>query len=393
MTTDKQPAGIDAKTLIDDFLGRTGIRPENPARRSDRYLWTDAYAVQACFGLAHTREDPRYRDDALTLIDAVHSTLGRHRPDDERQGWISGLSEAKGARHPTAGGLRIGKARPERRPDEPFDNSAEWDRDGQYFHYLTRWIRALLTAYRETGESHLREWARELFRACDAFLVERNGRPHMFWKISIDRSRPQVGSMGMHDPLDGLICMHALGLSLKPDAPSSADAFDQLVELCRDASWATTDSLGVGGLLADLRYLLRCVDSNVPIPKPLDLERMLVEVMLSLDMHNRQWDALEPAANRLAFREAGLSLGIRMMNDEVREAHVGARAFRNIQSASTLADEVDAFWSEPQHREVRTWKDHEDINSVMLASSLIARDAPQAFCLYPPGPEDTYDAN
>ncbi len=43
------------------------------------------------------------------------------RPDDSRRGWISGLGEAEGERHPTLGGLRIGKELPERRAGEPFD--------------------------------------------------------------------------------------------------------------------------------------------------------------------------------------------------------------------------------------------------------------------------------
>jgi hypothetical protein len=34
--------------------------------------------------------------------------------------------------------LRIGKQLAERRPGERFDERLEWERDGQYFHYLTR---------------------------------------------------------------------------------------------------------------------------------------------------------------------------------------------------------------------------------------------------------------
>jgi hypothetical protein len=45
---------------------------------------------------------------------------------------------ATGAAHPTRGGLRIGKKLPERRPGEAFQERLEWERDGQYFHYLTK---------------------------------------------------------------------------------------------------------------------------------------------------------------------------------------------------------------------------------------------------------------
>ena len=87
--------------------------------------------------------EQKYRDYAIRLIDQVHRVLGRYREDDARSGWISGLDEEKGHLHPTAGGLRIGKPLKERGEAEPFDERLEWDRDGQYFHYLTKWMHAL----------------------------------------------------------------------------------------------------------------------------------------------------------------------------------------------------------------------------------------------------------
>jgi hypothetical protein len=84
-----------------------------------------------------------YKDLALRLVDQVHHVLGRHREDDKRTGWISGLGEEEGREHPTAGGLRIGKGMKERGPREAFDERLEWDRDGQYYHYLTKWMHAL----------------------------------------------------------------------------------------------------------------------------------------------------------------------------------------------------------------------------------------------------------
>ena len=69
--------------------------------------------------------------------------LGRYREDDARHGWISGLDEENGPLHPTIGGLRIGKPLKERQNAERFDERLEWDRDGQYFHYLTKWMHAL----------------------------------------------------------------------------------------------------------------------------------------------------------------------------------------------------------------------------------------------------------
>lgn len=99
-----------ARELMADFAVRTGL--EDGQTRPRRYLWTDAYAVCNFLGLGQTRL-------ALCLVEQVHHVLGRHRDDDPRDGWISGLDDAEGERHPTGGGLRIGKELPERRPDEP----------------------------------------------------------------------------------------------------------------------------------------------------------------------------------------------------------------------------------------------------------------------------------
>ena len=73
-------------------------------------------------------DEDRYLQLALDLVKQVHETLGRHREDDERGGWISGLDEDEGYRHPTAGGLRIGKLLPDKQPYEPEDADVEWDR-------------------------------------------------------------------------------------------------------------------------------------------------------------------------------------------------------------------------------------------------------------------------
>src|SRR5205085_324798 len=145
--------------LMAGFAARTGLDPAGPSRR---YLWTDAFAVCNYLGLHRESGERRHLELALRLVDAVHHTLGRHRADDPRRGWISGLDEATGERHPTRGGLRIGKELPERPADESYDPRREWDRDGQYFHYLTRWMHALHCVAVETGDLTCERWAREL---------------------------------------------------------------------------------------------------------------------------------------------------------------------------------------------------------------------------------------
>jgi hypothetical protein len=86
-----------------DFARRTGLSPAACPPR--RYLWTDAFTVCTFLELSRQSSDDTHK--TLALVDQVHATLGRHRPDDSRSGWISGLAETAGRSHPTAGFLRI----------------------------------------------------------------------------------------------------------------------------------------------------------------------------------------------------------------------------------------------------------------------------------------------
>ena len=161
--------------LMEKFADRTGLTGRRPPQR---YLETDAFAVCNFLGLARATDDARFTGQALRLIEQVHWTLGRHRPDDHRSGWISGLGEAGGREHPTQGGLRIGKPLPERPSGEPVTPSKESDRDGQSFHHLTRRMHALDQACRFTGDLRFNLWGRELARAAGtAFVRRRFGGP------------------------------------------------------------------------------------------------------------------------------------------------------------------------------------------------------------------------
>ena len=78
----------------------------------------------------------------------------------------------------------------------------------------------------------------------------------MYWKASIDLSRPQVASMGHHDPLDGFITclqLEATAARLRPPAPGPrlVEAAADFAELLDPTQLATGDPLGLGGLLID----------------------------------------------------------------------------------------------------------------------------------------------
>ncbi|MGA8472992.1 MAG: hypothetical protein WB721_29745, partial [Pseudolabrys sp.] len=130
------PANDDlAVRLMVEFAERTGL--VSKTKSPNRYLWTDAFAVCNFLELFARTGESKYREYAISLIDQVHQVLGRYRHDDVCHGWISGLDEETGRLHPTIAGLRIGKPLKERQNAEPFDERLEWNRDGQYFHYLT----------------------------------------------------------------------------------------------------------------------------------------------------------------------------------------------------------------------------------------------------------------
>ncbi len=244
------------RNIMFEFADLTGLASQREAPR--RYLWTDAFAVCNFLELYRQTGDEHCKQLALRLVDQVHHALGRHRGDDPRTGWLSGLDEQEGALHPTRGGLRIGKEMNERRRDEPYDEQEEWDRDGQYYHYLTKWMHALDCVSRVTGDPAYCRWAIELAKTAHAAFTYTpvSGRAkRMYWKMSIDLSYPLVGSMGQHDPLDGFITYLQLqAIAAKASGKSrefdlSAEIADMAV-LCKGKRWETDDPLGIGELLS-----------------------------------------------------------------------------------------------------------------------------------------------
>lgn len=321
------------------FADRTGL---TSGRHPRRYLWTDAFAVCNFLGLGR-------QDLALKLVDQVHNVLGRHRHDGP---WLSGLRDRENAQHPTRGGLRIGKPLDERGPADRFDERTEWDRDGQYFHYLTKWMHALDQVTRYTGQPVYREWARELAQAARrAFVYQHQGQPRMYWKMSADLSRPLVPSMGQHDPLDGYITCLQIG------AAEDAGLFRSLID---PRTLATTDPLGIGGLLVDA-YRLEQLDEG-----HLLREAMLKAALRGIEYFIRMPDLREAAEDRLAFRELGLAIGLKAPLKQAPDVRL-------------LVSDIEGFWSDAEHQQVASWREHQDINEVMLATAL----EPQGFLRLP----------
>lgn len=371
-----------ARALMADFAERTGLTGAQPQRR---YLWTDAFAVCNYLGLARAGGDEQSLALARQLIHHVHHTLGRHRADDRRAGWISGLPDAEGERHPTAGGLRIGKALPERTPDEPFDERLEWQRDGQYVHYLTKWAHALDQMGRTTGESGFVAWAEELLRVAHRAFTwqpQPDAPRRMYWKCSIDLSRPLVTSMGQHDPLDGFITCLQLGAA-RPDSALREVAAD-FAAMFDPRALATSDPLGIGGLLFDA-YRVHQLSGRAPQrSEAFLLEALLAAAAAGLREYVTQPDLRLPAERRLGFRELGLAIGfaaLRRLHADAADASTTLRAsLERVEPYVVLRETIESFWLDPAHRATEAWREHADINDVMLATSLV----PDGFLLLAP---------
>ena len=371
-------------TIMNGFADRTGLDSSVPPRR---YLWTDAFAVCNYLGRYRQTNKKEPLRAALTLVEQVHLTLGRHREDDPRSGWISGLSEQEGKAHPTRGGLRIGKSMKERRPGEPFDERLEWDRDGQYFHYLVKWMHAIDCVARITGMSRYNLWALELAKTAHTKFTHTSlfgGRKLLYWKMSVDLSYPLVTSMGQHDPLDGLITYQQLMATASrfSDIPAELDLSREISDMktmCQGLNWATDDALGIGGLLTDaLRLTQLIIDAG--LPESDRLVSLLEDAETGLNAFVRRADLDYPAAQRLAFRELGLSVGIhtiekmRQLAEQHHENFSWPAGFNmkltDLSRFAPLSRSIESFWLEPAHRQSESWLAHRDINEVMLATSL-----------------------
>ncbi len=343
-----------AQQLMNEFADKTGLTSQ---KNPKRYLWTDSFGVCNYLGFYESLKKSQYLDLALKLVDQVHEILGQHHTDENEK-------EAK--LHPTINGLRIGKPLPQRREDEPFDETLEWERDGQYFHYLTKWMRALCRVTQLSGDYRYNRWALELAKtAFDKFsyIDPYSGQRRMYWKMSIDLQRPLVKSMGQHDALEGWIVFMQIQATAKNDPKNHIDLSFEIEEMKNMAAQSylpTADPLGIGGLLCDTYFLAK---------QNADTEHLLTKTLFgcieSLRAFKETQNSLHlDAQNRLAFRELGLSLGLKAI-EKMQNNITGTFA-----AYLPLADEIISFWTKSENRKNQTWMEHEDINTVSLATAL-----------------------
>ena len=168
-----------------------------------RYLWTDSFGVCNYISLYKKTGEEGYIKEAESLIEKVYKVLGRPK------------------------GLRIGE---------------EADRDGQYFHYLTKWMFALNEIGKIKPEYH--EKSISLIKDIHPkFVIAKKG---VCWKMAEDLSAPYPGyGMGGLDFYDGYTMYNLID----PVALSSQIGDMQTIIDYNYKDYSCTQDLGLGEVL------------------------------------------------------------------------------------------------------------------------------------------------
>eukprot|EP00005_Dracoamoeba_jomungandri_P005533 CAMPEP_0174260792 /NCGR_PEP_ID=MMETSP0439-20130205/10537_1 /TAXON_ID=0 /ORGANISM="Stereomyxa ramosa, Strain Chinc5" /LENGTH=337 /DNA_ID=CAMNT_0015345121 /DNA_START=221 /DNA_END=1234 /DNA_ORIENTATION=+ len=143
-----------------------------------RYLWTDAFGVLNFVSLASLSKDEDKRrgflDAAITLVEVVHESLGRPRSEE--------FPMLKDEESPSGyAGLRIGKNRARTKSD------AGMSLDGMYFHYVDKWLFALLRLGQESGDLKFIRQAAKFVKCLNPLFVDPTSGA-IRWKINMDGS-------------------------------------------------------------------------------------------------------------------------------------------------------------------------------------------------------------
>jgi hypothetical protein len=246
-------------------------------------------------------------------------------------------------------------------------------------------MHALDQVARATGEGQFNTWARELaataYNAFSDAPVDRSGPRRMYWKMSIDLTRPQVSSMGQHDPLDGYVTnlelsATAAAFNLDENHPDLDTATAGYAAMLQHGRLQTGDPLGLGGLLVDayrLHQLLRQDAVQDRTTATSLIEHLLEAALSGLRGYAQSGEYRMPGEYRLAFRELGLVIGLHAVA-RMQATLAGTELHRELNALANylpLRDEIEAYWRDPSHQQSDNWQEHRNINEVMLATCLV----------------------
>uniref|UniRef100_A0A915DTX8 Uncharacterized protein n=1 Tax=Ditylenchus dipsaci TaxID=166011 RepID=A0A915DTX8_9BILA len=277
--------------------------PQNPA--SSRYLWSDAYGVCNYLTLHQQTGSQEALEQAKILIDTVHNILGRTR---------NGLSRLGDStdEHPLRGGLRIGKEQ---------DEGRGMSEDGQYYHYLTKWLFALNRMSLVSKDPRYNQWAIEMVQSIHFKFCSKDMR-RMYWKMSIDLSHPLIPSEGGLDTYDGLTMYMLLQETAKMFHRYNQMTHGQQVVWSKNNLQPEIDHMKH---LVDARYQSYttndCLDAGealwlASLYSQLDYARHLkAQASKAVELLWKHGEFQGSVNQRLGFREFGTTIGVQMHND------------------------------------------------------------------------------
>lgn len=323
-----------------------------------RYLWSDAFGVCSLLSLHHATKQRKFLLQAEALARDVHADLGFRRGSRKKR-----LSAQASAAAPLLGGLRIGKP--------------QAHEDGQYFHYLTKWMFALLRLSAAGGDARYLAWAVQLAAVAHRRFVLRDadGEPvRMVWKRSTDLERVMVSGEGTLDPFDGLVTFRLLqrasaeasGPGCRPVLEREIADMQRLVDRRAAALTMSDDALDLGQALWLAAWF--------PGEK---WARQLASVALAglEKLAPRIFPSTELAVGdehhtgfRLLFREMGAALGLQVA--VIMDAGDGKAAL------PTVAQERRELWAARVQRLLALWQHRlfdrdQDISPLMYAAALL----------------------
>ncbi len=201
--------------------------------------------------------------------------------------------------------------------------------------------------------------------------------------MSIDLSYPLVASMGLHDPLDGLVTYSQLQATVAEGPGGSKEDLTaeiaDMARMCEGKNWVTDNPIGTGGLLSDAFRVGQLMVKGYFVQTGL-LAILLDASLAGLEEIAREDFLKLPADTRLAFRELGLSIGLGVVerlpglverNEHAFGKEHGLQArMKALKQYGALGEAIERFWLQPESQETESWMTHRDINMVMLATSL-----------------------
>lgn len=103
----------------------------------------------------------------------------------------------------------------------------EMSQDGQYYHYLTKWMLALNRMSLATGNAKYNRMAIDLAMAIHSkFFYEIDKYIGLWWKMSIDLTETLIIGEGFMDPFDGMIVYRILRVAYNNEVLYGMELFD-----------------------------------------------------------------------------------------------------------------------------------------------------------------------